>query len=131
MGLIYKEGGYGQGLSTALNPTVDSPLDVRTVVLYRDDLTNPNTWIGSPRYYGMIVSVIGDTSDRNGLYWLRDDGDTNGDGTGVLRFTIIGPEGWLKIGSGDGSIIVDNISIKGEGTILNPYHVALIDGGGF
>ena len=116
----------GVNQTTSLRPTTASPLDIRLVVDTIDDLINPNLWEfeGIPRYEGQIVAVVYDTpTTNNGVYYLRnyDYKDT------------IGGQGWLKLSDEPYELTcyVDNITLSGDGSIEDPFHVILIDGGQF
>lgn len=116
----------GVNQTTALKPTVPSPLDIRLVVDTIDDLINPNLWEfeGIPRYEGQIVAVVYDSnSSNNGVYYLRS----------YDYKDIIGGQGWLKLSDEPAEIncYVDNISLQGTGTHEDPFYVSLVDGGDF
>ncbi len=56
--------------------SIDRPLDIRTVQSYKTDLIDYSKF-GSEdpyvdyRYQGMVVVVVDDTEDNNGIYWLK------------------------------------------------------------
>lgn len=62
--------------SASLEPKKDSALDARLVVNTYAELILPETWqdeAGSVWLYdGMIVSIVADTEDKNGVYMLKD-----------------------------------------------------------
>lgn len=62
--------------SASLEPKKDSSLDARLVVNTYAELILPETWqdeAGSVWLYdGMIVSIVADTEDKNGVYMLKD-----------------------------------------------------------
>lgn len=116
----------GVNQPTSLKPTTASPLDIRLVVDTIDDLINPNLWEfeGIPRYEGQIVAVVYDnTESNNGVYYLRSYDYKN----------AIGGQGWLKLSNDPSELVcyVDNISLAGDGSIDDPFHVILVDGGSF
>lgn len=64
--------------------TLAAPLDAKTNVALKSDLTNPETWKAPSSagknaglmfcYYGMLVYVGNDTEENNGLYVLKNSG---------------------------------------------------------
>ena len=64
--------------------TLAAPLDAKTNVALKSDLTNPETWKAPSAagknaglmfcYYGMLVYVGNDTEENNGLYVLKNSG---------------------------------------------------------
>ena len=69
---------YARGffnLSGNYEPLIAAPLDARTVVEFKSDLTNSTTWTASGGvwvYPGLMVAVVADASDNNGIYYLVD-----------------------------------------------------------
>jgi hypothetical protein len=121
MGLAYE---FGNPYSGGLLPQMEEPLDGRLVVLYKTDLTTDSTFA---KYHGMLVAVVADTVQNNGLYMLGQHIDTN-----YQEFYPANPNGWKKIGDGEGNTIVwDNESIVGDGTLLSPLKVGVVDAGNF
>lgn len=131
MGLLFQN--HTVQATVSRKPMIKQPLDIRLVVLSKNDLINPDTWTGVSRYHGMPVSVIADNPENNGLYMLMREANFTwfGDNQGLNNPNHFG---WIKIGDVDGSTItitVDNYSIIGSGTTLNPYRVHIVDGGDF
>lgn len=63
-------------LSANYEPLISAPLDARTVVEFVSDLTNSTTWSvdGSIYLYkGLMVAVVADTDENNGIYFLIDE----------------------------------------------------------
>ena len=116
---------YGVNQSTNFAPSSEGPLDIRSVVDTRDDLINSFIWEfeGLPRYEGQVVAVVNDIPEYNGVYYLR-----TFDGKDIL-----GGIGWIKLHDDMSAITmyVDNISITGDGTPIDPFKVTLVDGGSF
>lgn len=54
-------------------PLIGAPFDARSVVNYKSDLIDPNSWVDDKKYLynGMLVSVAKDTDENNGLYRLN------------------------------------------------------------
>lgn len=116
---------HGVNQPTNFAPSSEGPLDIRLVVDKRDDLINPYLWEfeGIPRYEGQVLAVVNDDDPYNGVYFLR-------------RFESkdeLGGTGWIKLNDDAATIVcyVDNISITGDGTSLDPFKVTLVDGGNF
>lgn len=64
-------------LSTTYDVTYWGPFDTRMLVPKKEDLFLEETWIplrstDSSAYDGMIVAVVEDTADNNGIYYLKD-----------------------------------------------------------
>lgn len=60
-------------LSGNYEPLIAAPLDARTVVEFKSDLTNSTTWTVSGGiwvYPGLMVAVVADSDDNNGIYYL-------------------------------------------------------------
>lgn len=60
-------------LSGNYEPNIKAPLDARTRVTLKSDLTDANAWgtIATYLYDGLLVSVSGDTEENNGVYRLK------------------------------------------------------------
>ena len=60
-------------LSGNYEPNIKAPLDARTRVTLKSDLTDANAWgtIAAYLYDGLLVSVSGDTEENNGVYRLK------------------------------------------------------------
>lgn len=61
-------------LSANYEPLIAAPIDARTVVEYKEDLINVDTWRngdGVYLYNGLCVAVVSDTAENNGLYFLK------------------------------------------------------------
>lgn len=75
--------------SANYEPLYSAPLDARTVVGLKQDLTNVETWdVGDGSTYlfnGLLVCVTDDSVDNNGLYMLLD----------VANFDKV--EAWIKL----------------------------------
>lgn len=117
---------YGVNQPTNFAPSSEGPLDIRLVVDLQEDLINFYIWefVGLPRYEGQIVAVVNDpVEENNGVYSLRKFDSKD----------FIGGQGWIKLNNDPLAIscYVDNISIMGEGTLTDPFHVVLVDGGQF
>ena len=85
--------GYGAGIQVSGN----LPLDIRTVVQNKSDLTNPATWAGNPVYHGLLVSV---TSEKR-VYMFIPAGGTGYDPTIESS--------WKKVGGSSSKIEVVTI----------------------
>lgn len=62
-------------LSGNYEPLIAAPLDARTVVEFKSDLTNSTTWTVSGGvwvYSGLMVAVVADSDSNNGIYYLVD-----------------------------------------------------------
>ena len=116
---------YGVNQSTNFAPSSEGPLDIRLVVDKRDDLINSFIWEfeGIPRYEGQVVAVVNDLDEYNGVYYLRT----------FAGKDLLGGTGWVKLNDDITTIVcyVDNISITGNGTSIDPFKVTLVDGGNF
>jgi len=109
MGLIYNS---GITLSNALYITSTDPIDTRLVVQYKSDLTNSATWANNPLHHGIIVSVVGDSTSDNGVYFLRLKNSYN----------QFGDPGWEKVGSGGCQFTIEDLSDQFS-TINNKYSI--------
>ena len=82
--------------SGAIEPQTSLPIDARMLVNNLNDLIFEDTWMANDgnvyAYKGMIVSVINDMEESNGIYWLKD-----------LPFHDL--NNWIKIGDVDYNII--------------------------
>ena len=75
-------------LSGNYEPLIAAPLDARTVVEFKSDLTNSTTWTVSGGiwvYRGLMVAVVADSDSNNGIYYLAD------------ASTYTSEASWLKI----------------------------------
>lgn len=82
--------GYGAGIQVSGS----LPLDIRTVVQNKSDLTNASTWAGNPVYHGLLVSV---TSEKQVYMFIP------ANGTG---YDPTVESSWKKIGSSNSKIEV-------------------------
>lgn len=116
------------------------PLEDRLVVEHEEDLHNPNTWgeilygfmWGLRIYTGMIVAVVGDTDDKNGLYWLKEMPRLEscyeiGEWPGTQQEPCLHIDGWEKVGGGsevetDTQTILKNPTGKFTEDPNNPGH---------
>lgn len=59
--------------SSNYEPLIGAPFDARSVVNYKSDLIDPDSWVEGKKYLynGMLVSVAKDTDENNGLYRLN------------------------------------------------------------
>lgn len=114
--------GTSQGY--AFNPTVAKPLDIRTVVQYYSDLSAMDNEVPSYTYPGMIVAVVNDpTSDRNGVYYRKDNGDWEKIGSGSTsgdRFTFTVDHPFIK-DEDSYTPAVEDIQSSEEMTLTNVY----------
>lgn len=60
--------------SSNYEPLIGAPFDARSLVAYKSDLIDPDSWVSGKKYLynGMLVSVGKDTDENNGLYILKD-----------------------------------------------------------
>lgn len=98
MGIIKNAINWGTGF----NIQSQGPIDSRSIVEFKRDLTDPEIWNSeAPSYVGMLVSVL----ENSNLYILTDS-----------NFTI--DDNWKEIGI-DENIIKDVIKIKEDINNLN------------
>lgn len=97
--------------SANLEPNIASPLDSRLVVQTLSNLTDSLSWQSYDGqvylYVGIIVSVIGDTIDNNGVYYLKD-----------VDFTDI--DNWINISKIVAPSIVDGLELV---MVSNNYNI--------
>lgn len=96
MGKISNGAKYGDGF----NIGAKSPIDSRMRVEYLNDLTTSTTWIGTPAYQGMVVTVMYEgTSGKKPLgdvYILKDEDATK-------------TSSWKKIGGSNEILVTDSL----------------------
>lgn len=88
--------------------TLAAPLDAKTNVALKSDLTNPETWKAPSAagknaglmfcYYGMLVYVGNDTEENNGLYVLKNSGANKANDDALVE------SNWERISQPDSKI---------------------------
>ena len=64
-------------VSTNYEVKIKAPFDARQLCEVKEDLINPNSWVYSSTYAGMLVSVSNDpVAENNGVYFLKVDEPT-------------------------------------------------------
>lgn len=64
-------------VSTNYEVKIKAPFDARQLCDVKEDLINPNSWVYSSTYAGMLVSVSNDpVAENNGVYFLKVDEPT-------------------------------------------------------
>lgn len=64
-------------VSTNYEVKIKAPFDARQLCNVKEDLINPNSWVYSSTYAGMLVSVSNDpVAENNGVYFLKVDEPT-------------------------------------------------------
>lgn len=109
-------------LSGNYEPNIKAPLDARTRVTLKSDLTDANAWgtIATYLYDGLLVSVSGDSEENNGVYRLKNS-KAYGDATSWEKIGASElPDNlvtYTDIGNNRKSVVLANYdSISGYGT---------------
>lgn len=131
---------------------VDRPIDDRCVVRTQANLFDVNTWdiendngdIIRTCYAGMVVAVVGDSQDKNGVYLLINKNQFAKQ-SWDKEAANYNEKGWMKINGvtyseGAQPVFMDKDtdnedeypgSFGGSGTEEDPYYVKTINGGEF
>ena len=119
MGIVYPS---GQHITPAVTQFVSgAPIEEKMVVDTYSDLVDPSTWGNIAFgcywdisiYLGMIVSVVNDTSENNGL-WILKTMPKESDYLKVSDGDMLSIDGWEKVGGE--KVEVDDVTIKFDPT---------------
>lgn len=115
MGIVYPS---GQHITPAVTQFVPgAPIEEKMVVATYSDLVNPSTWGNIAFgcywdisiYHGMVVSVVSDIPENNGL-WILKTMPAESDYLKVSDWDMLSIDGWEKVGGGQ--VEVDDETIK-------------------
>lgn len=121
MGIVYPS---GQHITPAVTQFVPgAPIEEKMVVATYSDLVNPSTWGNIAFgcywdisiYHGMVVSVVNDTLENNGL-WILKTMPKESDYLKVSDGNMLSIDGWEKVGGGKVEVDDDTIKFDPNGT---------------